>query len=55
VQLEDNGGITLKDMEGKTFASKQLARGKNKIDIQYLAPRMYLLVSDKEVHRFVKR
>ena len=55
VQLEDNAGITLKDMEGKTFVSRQLARGKHKIDIQYLAPGMYLLVSGKEVHRFVKR
>jgi hypothetical protein len=55
LRVEDNVGISLKDMEGKTFVTRQLVRGKHKIDIQYLAPGMYLLVSGKEVHRFVKR
>lgn len=55
VRVEESTGITVKNMEGKTFFTKHLDTGKHKIDIQYLVPGMYLLVSGKEAHRFVKR
>ena len=55
VRVEANAGVTLKNMEGRTFLTRRLEPGKHRIDVQYLAPGMYLLVSGKEVHRFVKR
>lgn len=55
INLEKNSTVTLYDQSGKLVKSKEVVRGENKIDISELPDGAYLMKTESESYKIIKK